>query len=104
MTFQVIHAPDIGNARSPFRVIEQPMGREVEWVNRFLDREYLRRLAETAQCSWCYSSGLESTVWNTSQVRRTSPGVIPPDRLALRRPPDQRRIPRGEEYVPDACK
>ena len=47
MTFLVIHAPDIGNARSPFRVIEQPMGREVEWVNRFLDREYLRRLAET---------------------------------------------------------
>src|SRR6202795_5242345 len=47
MTFQVIHAPDVGNARSPFRVIEQPMGREVEWVNRFLDREYLRRLAET---------------------------------------------------------
>ena len=47
MTFLVIHAPDAGNARSPFRVIEQPMGREVEWVNRFLDREYVRRLAET---------------------------------------------------------
>jgi integrase/recombinase XerC len=46
MTFLVIHAPEAGNARSPFRVIEQPMGREVEWVNRFLDREYLRRLAE----------------------------------------------------------
>jgi integrase len=47
MTFHVIHAPDVGNARSPFRVIRQPMGREVEWVNRFLDREYVRRLAET---------------------------------------------------------
>jgi integrase/recombinase XerD len=47
VTFLVIHAPDAGNARSPFRLVEQPMGREVEWVNRFLDREYVRRLAET---------------------------------------------------------
>jgi site-specific recombinase XerD len=46
ITFQVIHSPDADNARSPFRVIEQPTGREVEWVNRFLDREYVRRLAE----------------------------------------------------------
>ena len=46
MTFQVIHSQDAGNARSPFRVIEQPMGREVEWINRFLDREHVRRLAE----------------------------------------------------------
>jgi site-specific recombinase XerD len=47
MTFLVIRAPDAANAGSPFRVIEQPMGREVEWVNRFLDREWVRRLAET---------------------------------------------------------
>jgi site-specific recombinase XerD len=47
MTFAVIHAPDTGSARSPFRVIEQTMGREVAWVNCFLDREYVRRLAET---------------------------------------------------------
>jgi hypothetical protein len=38
-TFQVIHSQDSGNARSPFRLIEQPMGREVAWGNRFLDRE-----------------------------------------------------------------
>jgi len=47
MTFQVIHSQNVNHARSPFRVIEQPMGREVEWVNRFLDREFVRRLAET---------------------------------------------------------
>ena len=47
MTFQVIHAQDAGNARSPFRIIEPPMGREVDWVNRFLDREWVRLLAET---------------------------------------------------------
>ena len=52
MTFQVIHSPDGGNARSPFRVIEQPMGREVEWVNRFLDCECVRRLAETTLRSY----------------------------------------------------
>ena len=52
MTFQVIHAPDADNARSPFRIVEQPMGREVEWVNRFLDREYVRRLAETTLRSY----------------------------------------------------
>ena len=45
MTFQVVHSQAAGNARSPFRIVEQPMGREVEWVNRFLDREYVRCLA-----------------------------------------------------------
>ena len=45
MTFQVIHSTDGGNARSPFRIVEQPTGREVDWINRFLDRESVRRLA-----------------------------------------------------------
>ena len=52
MTFQVIHSPDAGSARSPFRVLNQPMGREVEWINRFLDRESVRRLAETTLRSY----------------------------------------------------
>jgi site-specific recombinase XerD len=52
MTFEVIHSQNAGNAQSPFRVIEQPMGREVEWVNRFLDNECLRRLAETTLRSY----------------------------------------------------
>jgi len=52
MTFQVIHLKDAGNARSPFRVIELPMRREVEWINRFLDRECVRRLAETTLRSY----------------------------------------------------
>ena len=52
MTFQVIHSEDAGNAGSPFRVIEQPMGGEVGWVNRFLDREWVRRLAETTLRSY----------------------------------------------------
>ena len=28
-----------------FRIVEQTTGREVDWVNRYLDVEYLRRLA-----------------------------------------------------------
>lgn len=52
MTFQVIYSQDRGNARSPFRIIGQPMGREVEWVNRFLDREWVRRLALTTLRSY----------------------------------------------------
>jgi site-specific recombinase XerD len=52
MTFQVIHSQDGGNARSRFRVIEQPAGREVEWVNRFLDRECVRRLADNTLRSY----------------------------------------------------
>jgi len=40
MTFQVIYSPAAGNAQSPFRVVEQPIGREVDWINRFLDREW----------------------------------------------------------------
>ncbi len=52
MTFQVIHSADPANTRCPYRVIEQPTGREVEWVNRFLDREWVRRLAETTLRSY----------------------------------------------------
>jgi site-specific recombinase XerD len=48
----VIHSRKTSNARSPFRIIEQPMGREVEWVNRFLDREFVRRLSETTLRSY----------------------------------------------------
>ena len=52
MTFQVIHSQDGGNARSRFRIIEQSAGREVEWVNRFLDRECLRRLSDNTLRSY----------------------------------------------------
>src|ERR1017187_403975 len=52
MTFQTIHSPNGGNARSPFRVIGQPIGREVDWINRFLDRECVRRLAENTLRSY----------------------------------------------------
>jgi integrase/recombinase XerD len=45
MKFRVVEQPTSHNAQSPVRVVEQTTGREVGWVNRYLDREYVRRLA-----------------------------------------------------------
>ena len=46
MKFRVLDLQTSQNSRSPVRVIEQSTGREVGWVNRYLDREYVRRLAD----------------------------------------------------------
>jgi integrase len=46
MKFRVVHQPTPNPARSPFRVVEQTTGREVVWVNRYLDFECLRRVAD----------------------------------------------------------
>jgi len=45
MKFHVVYLEGSTNAHSPVRVVEQPNGREVGWINRYLDREYVRRLA-----------------------------------------------------------
>ena len=47
MRFHVIRSQTPDPAQSPFRMVEHETGREVGWVNRFLDREYVRRLADT---------------------------------------------------------
>jgi integrase/recombinase XerD len=54
-TFRILHQPTSA-AHSPFRLVEEPSGREVEWVNRFLDRECLRRVAELTLRT--YANGL----------------------------------------------
>jgi len=48
MKFRVVDLQTSQNSRSPVRVIEQSTGREVGWVNHYLDREYVRRLAPTS--------------------------------------------------------
>jgi len=53
MKFRVIHQ-STSPARSPFRVIEETTGREVEWVNRFLDRECLRRVTDLTLRSYAH--------------------------------------------------
>jgi len=45
MTFRVLHQRGLGNAQSPFRVIDET-GREVAWVNRFLDQERVRSVTD----------------------------------------------------------
>ena len=42
MKFRVIHQKTPSGAHSPYQVVEQPTGRGVGWINRFLDREYVR--------------------------------------------------------------
>src|SRR6266446_2663104 len=46
MKFRASHQHTSNSAQSPVRVVEQTTGREVGWVNRYLDREYIRRLAD----------------------------------------------------------
>jgi len=48
MKFHVIYPQTPNPAQSPIRLVEQATGREVGWVNRYLDHEYVRRLAETS--------------------------------------------------------
>ena len=68
MTFHVIRRPR-GGARSPFHIVETATGREVEWLNRFLDREYARCLAETTLRA--YAMDLLHFIRWWSSVRQT---------------------------------
>jgi len=54
MKFRLIHEPTSHSAQSPVRVVEQT-GREVGWINRYLDREYVRRLANTTLRTYAYN-------------------------------------------------
>jgi site-specific recombinase XerD len=51
MTFRVVYLLN-SDGRSPFHVVETPNDREVVWVNRFLDRECARCLAQTTLRSY----------------------------------------------------
>jgi hypothetical protein len=42
----LVYPSTSSNGQSPVRVVEQATGREVGSINRFLDREYVRRLAD----------------------------------------------------------
>src|SRR5260370_14836069 len=47
MTFRVIHVPSNNHVRCPYRIVDQATGREIAWINQYLDYEMLRRLADT---------------------------------------------------------
>ena len=54
MTFRVAHKPASSPARSPYRVIEQTTGREINWINRYLDYESLRRVSDNTLRSYAH--------------------------------------------------
>ena len=55
MKFCVIYQQTPHNAHSPVRVVEQSTGQGVGWINRYLDREYVRRLANTTLRTFAYN-------------------------------------------------
>jgi integrase len=55
MKFRVIRQKTPSGAHSPIQVVEQPTGRGVGWINRFLDREYVRRLADKSLYGYAHS-------------------------------------------------
>lgn len=54
MSFRIVPQPTANPARCPFRIVEQATGREVDWVNRYLDVECLRRLAPLTLRSYAH--------------------------------------------------
>src|SRR5947209_897095 len=55
MKFCVLYQQTAHNAHSPLRVVEQTTGRAVGWINRYLDREYVRRLANTTLRTYAHN-------------------------------------------------
>ena len=53
MRFRVTQKDGLSNAHSPFRVVEQA-GREVEWVNRYLDQQRVRGVADSSLRSYAH--------------------------------------------------
>jgi site-specific recombinase XerD len=54
MTFRVLHQPSTNQVRCPYRVIVQTTGREIDWINQYLDYETLRRLADNTLRSYAH--------------------------------------------------
>ncbi|MGA3079018.1 MAG: tyrosine-type recombinase/integrase [Bryobacteraceae bacterium] len=53
MKYRVTQQHELSNAHSPFRVVEQT-GREVDWVNRYLDQERVRGVADSTLRSYAH--------------------------------------------------
>src|ERR1035441_1563868 len=55
MKFRVIRQKTPSGAHSPIHVVEQSTNQGVGLINRYLDREYVRRLANTSLYSYAHS-------------------------------------------------
>src|SRR6266478_8132708 len=55
MKFRLIHQQTPNSAQSPVRVVELTTGRGVGWINRYLDRECVRRVANTSLRTYAHN-------------------------------------------------
>src|ERR1700739_4368737 len=55
MKFRGICQKTSSGAHSPIQVVEQSTGKGVAWINRYLDREYVRRLAHKSLFTYAHS-------------------------------------------------
>jgi len=55
MKFRVICQKTSSGTQSPIQVVEQSTGKGVAWINRYLDREYVRRLANKSLLTYAHS-------------------------------------------------
>ncbi len=55
MKFCVIYQQTSNNAQSPVRVVELTTGHGISWINRYLDREYVRRVANTTLRTYAHN-------------------------------------------------
>lgn len=53
MIFHVARKDGLGNAQSPFRVVDHA-GAEVEWINQYLDQERIRGVADSTLRSYAH--------------------------------------------------
>jgi hypothetical protein len=88
MKFCVIYQRTSHNAHSPVRVVEQSTGQGVGWINRYLDREYVRRLANTTMRTFAYNL-LHFVRWwesvhHTGEIREVTLPSPRPDYVRFR--------------------
>jgi hypothetical protein len=55
MKFRVIKQKNSSGAHRPFQVLNIVTGRGVRWMNYYLDREYVRRLADKTLYSYAHN-------------------------------------------------
>jgi site-specific recombinase XerD len=64
--FQVTHQHGLNNAQSPFRVVDQS-GADVDWINRYLDQERVRGVADSTLRSYAHDLLHFLRWWATGQ-------------------------------------
>jgi integrase len=63
--FRVTHQRGLSNAHSPFRVVQQT-GQEVDWVNRYLDQQRVRGVADSSLRSYAHDLLYFHRWWTTT--------------------------------------